>query len=709
MDYNGFPFFGSNSGGGVAPFPVSSNGSAVTNGNFPKYLDTTGQLVGDSGTSPNSFLSASGGSVSGDIDMKDHNIINLKNLGYNSGQGISIGDSKTTCIDTSICIGKNTQNSVANSMLIGDSSLNLISGTGSGLVDLGDTGRPFKRGRFTGSLVASGLGSETTSGNIGTNALALGNGAVNATSSSVLMGDSLVSNIRPNNDVKCDLGSSSAHFNNVYANSMVISTQVITPADGVTVTPIDTTKDTIIIDTRNWNAQVSLGTPAISKTIKLQLITQYALAANINVTGYGYINLNSSTPAMVLSYNSGTWYIINQFNSLGNFLPRNQVTKLVPVGYTTAPDMFVLAVSADGFTVLCGGTTDSSQIGNVYVFFNSGTLTSPSWAQQARLQGTGYTSGPDFVMQGWSGAISADGNTIAFGGPMDNSFIGAIWVFTRSGTTWTQQQILKPTSYVGVEPQLGISVAMSADAQFIFGGAPNDNFVSMDGQGSVFIFKKSAGTYSQVQRFLATGTSSTGLFGQTIVCTADGKTFVACSPADAGQNGSCIIATTSDFSTWTQVGSKFNAGVTGNSFFGANLALSADGSILYATSKDNNNGIGSVYVFTVTNNVPTLITNIVGSGTTDADIGSSIPCCSADGEVFNMMGVADNSAIGCAWEFVKDQKSNVYQYGSKLTCTGATSPPTAFGGASFCSAQNNILAISAGNDNNGVGALYIFN
>ena len=40
---------------------------------------------------------------------------------------------------------------------------------------------------------------------------------------------------------------------------------------------------------------------------------------------------------------------------------------------------------------------------------------------------------------GYSVALSADGNTALIGGPDDNGRIGAAWVFTRSGSTWTQQ------------------------------------------------------------------------------------------------------------------------------------------------------------------------------------------------------------------------------------------------------------------------------
>jgi hypothetical protein len=41
--------------------------------------------------------------------------------------------------------------------------------------------------------------------------------------------------------------------------------------------------------------------------------------------------------------------------------------------------------------------------------------------------------------QGYSVALSSDGNTAIMGGPYDNSEIGAAWVFTRSNGFWAQQ------------------------------------------------------------------------------------------------------------------------------------------------------------------------------------------------------------------------------------------------------------------------------
>ena len=60
-------------------------------------------------------------------------------------------------------------------------------------------------------------------------------------------------------------------------------------------------------------------------------------------------------------------------------------------------------------------------------------------------------------------ALSADGNTALIGGSDDDDSVGAAWVFTRSGATWTQQGAkLTGSDEVGAG-DFGESVALSAD------------------------------------------------------------------------------------------------------------------------------------------------------------------------------------------------------------------------------------------------------
>src|SRR5207302_6538509 len=93
---------------------------------------------------------------------------------------------------------------------------------------------------------------------------------------------------------------------------------------------------------------------------------------------------------------------------------------------------FSVALSADGNTALVGGLADNSETGAAWVFVRS----EGSWSQQgSKLTGGGEVGRGLF---GYSVALSADGNTGLIGGRADNSGIGAVWVFTRSGSTWEQ-------------------------------------------------------------------------------------------------------------------------------------------------------------------------------------------------------------------------------------------------------------------------------
>ncbi len=65
------------------------------------------------------------------------------------------------------------------------------------------------------------------------------------------------------------------------------------------------------------------------------------------------------------------------------------------------------------------------------------TRSGSTWTQQgAKLTGADESAKGEF---GFSVALSSDGNTAPIGGPFDESGKGAAWVFTRTGSIWTQQ------------------------------------------------------------------------------------------------------------------------------------------------------------------------------------------------------------------------------------------------------------------------------
>ena len=127
-----------------------------------------------------------------------------------------------------------------------------------------------------------------------------------------------------------------------------------------------------------------------------------------------------------------------------------------------------------------------------------------SFEQRPKLVGTGAVGSTN---QGMSVALSADGNTAIVGGPGPNNAdrdrspvvgpVGAAWVFTRSGGTWTQQGgKLVGTGAVGAAYQ-GWSVALSGDGNTAIVGGFSDNSAT----GAAWVYVLSAGAWTQQGRY----------------------------------------------------------------------------------------------------------------------------------------------------------------------------------------------------------------
>jgi len=229
----------------------------------------------------------------------------------------------------------------------------------------------------------------------------------------------------------------------------------------------------------------------------------------------------------------------------------------VKASNTGAGDRFgaPLTLSADGDTLAVGAPFEDSDAtgigganndntadsGAVYVFTRSGT----AWTQQAYVKASNTGAGDYF---GANAALSSDGNTLAVGAPFEDSDAtgiggadndnaansGAVYVFTRSGTAWTQQAYVK-ASNTGAGDYFGYAVALSADGNTLavgasgedsdatgIGGANNDNATS---SGAAYVFVRAGGAWTQQSYVKAPNTGAGYLFGNALALPDDGGTL----------------------------------------------------------------------------------------------------------------------------------------------------------------------------------------
>jgi len=255
-----------------------------------------------------------------------------------------------------------------------------------------------------------------------------------------------------------------------------------------------------------------------------------------------------------------------------------------------------VALSADGNTALVGGAADNNNAGAVWVYTRSGSV----WTQQgSKLVGTGAIGNAG---QGISVALSADGNTALVGGHIDNNGAGAVWVFTRSGSGWTQQgSKLVGTGAIGIAQQ-GFSVRLSADGNTALVGGFCDNGSNCSSNpavGAAWVFTRSGSVWTQ-QGSKLVGTGAIGPSsrqGYSVGLSADGNTALVAGVNDNSNAGAVWVYTRSG-SVWAQQGSKLvGTGAIGNAKQGISVGLSADGNTALVGGTSDNNGAGAAWVF----------------------------------------------------------------------------------------------------------------
>lgn len=294
-----------------------------------------------------------------------------------------------------------------------------------------------------------------------------------------------------------------------------------------------------------------------------------------------------------------------------------------------------LALSRDGNTLAVGApgfdTHDLQRLpilpstaprGAVHVFARAaaGTWSAPVLITAANGEaGDGFGASVSLDSGGTLLAVGApgeDGNAAARPDTNDTNASGAAYVFTRSGTTWTQRDYVKATAPALLD-NFGRVVALSGDGTTLAVAAPLDS-AGTAGAGSVSVFTR--GTSSWVrQAYLrappVNGALFDDLFGRSLALSRDGSTLAVGAALEDGQTsgvgGSAAQrgSATADSgavhvfgrsgSTWrTAAYLKAPATFSGDRF-GSSVALSADGATLAAGAPLDDGsatGIGSAQV-----------------------------------------------------------------------------------------------------------------
>jgi len=275
-----------------------------------------------------------------------------------------------------------------------------------------------------------------------------------------------------------------------------------------------------------------------------------------NATGINNVETDNSLP------NAGAAYVFTR--SMGTWIQQAYVKAsntgagdLFGVTVALSSDSNTLAVGAMGEVsnaVIIGGDENdnsSTLAGAAYVFTRSGG----NWTQQAYVKASNTDAGDRF---GNFVAVSGDGSTLAVGAwgeagnatgvngnQTDNSLAnaGAAYVFTRSGSAWSQQAYAKASNTDGGD-QFGLSVTLSGDGNTLaVGGSFEDSNAtgingnqadnSLANSGAAYVFTRSGGTWSQQNYVKASNTETNDFFGIPVALSGDGNTLAVGASSEA--------------------------------------------------------------------------------------------------------------------------------------------------------------------------------
>ena len=252
-------------------------------------------------------------------------------------------------------------------------------------------------------------------------------------------------------------------------------------------------------------------------------------------------------------------------------------------GSTTAGDSYGYNVHIDGDTAIVGARFENNAQGAAYIYTRSGT----TWSQQQKLTASDAQNSDRFGCD-----VEIDGDTVVIGSMLDDTQRGAAYVFTRSGTTWSQQQKLVASTRTDYD-QFGEAVAINGDT-IVVGALFEDSGGS--NSGTAYVFTRSGTTWSQQQKLVASDAAANDQFGSNVAIAGDTIVVGALYEDAGGSNAGAAYVFTRSGTTWSQQQKLVASDAAADDRFGSSSSI--DGDTIVVGAVNENSQAGSAYVFT---------------------------------------------------------------------------------------------------------------
>lgn len=312
---------------------------------------------------------------------------------------------------------------------------------------------------------------------------------------------------------------------------------------------------------------------------------------------------NSATAANPLE-NTGSVFVINK--SGGSYVQEIKIDRNTITGVQFG---FSVAISKDGLRIaighMGGNPSGLTNAGSVYIY----SKTSGSWVKEATLSASDKTSGDSF---GSSVDIDSTGTRVIVGAkianPAGKTDAGEAYVFVRSDTTWTQEQVITSAPTV-ISAQFGFSVAIDDGGNRIVIGAPYEDKTTSPtatSRGYAYVFLRSGTSWALEQKLSEGGINGSGeTYGYSVDIDSTGTRIVLSIPHYNNNiiGGAVVLKRTG--TVWAAESTLLSGESTKN--FGGqpdSVSINSDGSVIaigdYGMDITGNSNNGAVFMFSRT-------------------------------------------------------------------------------------------------------------
>ena len=262
-------------------------------------------------------------------------------------------------------------------------------------------------------------------------------------------------------------------------------------------------------------------------------------------------------------------------------------------------------VAIEGDYVFVGDNFWNSNQGRVHVYLRSGT----SWNLQATLTAGSPAAGGTNDQFGFRVRANSTATTLIVGAWSYDADIGggapqrkgAVYVFTRSGTTWTQRAVLE-ASDGAANDYFSYSIAINETGDMIVVGAPNNDTGGAD-TGKVYVFTGSGASWTQEAIIQPSDITSGDVFGYAVGAYDDSfaaSAMMGVGTGSGNSTGTVYLFSKNNLNEWTQSKKIVSSDLADGDRFGWSVDLDQSSVIVGARDHDHNgdNQTGGTYVFT---------------------------------------------------------------------------------------------------------------